>query len=52
MKTFAIAALAGATANAMFSAEFIKGAQSGLFLKSDKQILDFQCQPAEVDPEI
>ena len=52
MKTFAIAALAGASVNAAFNAEFIKGAQSGIFLKSEDQIEDFQCQPALVDPKI
>ena len=52
MKSFAIAALAGASVNAAFNAEFIKGAQSGIFLKSEDQIEDFQCLPATVDPKI
>ena len=46
MKTFAIAALAAATtattANAM-NAEFLRGAQTGLFLKGENQIKDLNC---------
>ena len=50
MKTFAVALLAASSS--ALSMEFISGAQKGIFLKSESQISDFKCQPAQVDQQV
>ena len=49
---FAIAALAAATTANAFNTEFVKGAQTGMFLKNAKQIEEFECHEAVVDPDV
>ena len=45
MKTFVGVAALAASASA-FDAEFLRGAQTGMFLTSEEQFLDYDCPPA------
>ena len=54
MKTFAaVAALAVTSATvSAFDPEFLRGAQTGMFLQSEEQFEDYSCSPVQVDPKI
>ena len=54
MKSFAaIAALAVTTSQvSAFDPEFLRGAQTGMFLTSEDQFEDYSCEPVTVDPKI
>ena len=53
MKTFtAIAAMAiTASTVSAWDAEFLRGAQTGMFLTNDEQMEDYSCSAATIDPK-
>ena len=51
MKTFAAVAAMAVTVSA-FDSEFLRGAQTGMFLTSEDQFEDYSCEPVKVDPKI
>ena len=53
MKTFAaIAALAAVSSVNAIDAEFMRGAQTGMFLTSEDQFEDYSCPPAEISKQV
>ena len=54
MKTFAGIAAMAITASTVsaWDPEFLRGAQTGIFLTSDEQFEDYSCEAATVDPKI
>ena len=51
MKAFTAAAAMAVAASAL-DQEFMRGAQTGFFITSDDQLLDYDCEPLRVDPEV
>ena len=53
MKKFtAIATLAAASTVNAWDPEFLRGAQTGMFLTSEQQFEDYSCPPANISPQI
>ena len=53
MKTFtAIAALAAASTVTTLDGEFMRGAQTGMFIRSEEQFEEYSCPSAAVSPQI
>ena len=53
MKTFtAVAALAAASTVSAFDAEFMRGAQTGMFIRSEEQFEEYSCPDSKVSPQI
>ena len=54
MKTFAGIAAIAATASTVsaFDPEFLRGAQTGMFLTSEEQFQDYECETPKPDAKI
>ena len=54
MKTFAGIAAMAATVSSVsaFDPEFLRGAQTGMFLTSEDQFEDYSCEAVTIDPKI
>ena len=51
-KVATFAAIAAASQVNAFDAEFMRGAQTGMFLNSEEQFEDYSCEPVQIDPKI
>ena len=53
MKKFATLAIVAAASQAnAFNAEFMRGAQTGMFLTSEDQFEDYSCPKAKMSPQM